>query len=141
MDDFLEKGGYIITNRYATSSMAHQAAKFEKEKEQEEFLKWEYDLEYKIHRIPKENLVIYLYVPWQITEKLTAKKTGEEFLKGKKDITNNTNHRINSEKMYLKLAKRYKHWIMIPCVENDKLLSKEEIHKKILVVIKDKFKI
>jgi dTMP kinase len=55
MTDFLAKGGYIIANRYATSNMAHQSAKFTDEKERKDFIKWVYELEYKVHRIPKEN--------------------------------------------------------------------------------------
>ncbi|PIV71083.1 thymidylate kinase, partial [Candidatus Roizmanbacteria bacterium CG17_big_fil_post_rev_8_21_14_2_50_39_7] len=48
MDEFLAAGGVIVANRYATSSMAHQAAKCKTEKEQNEFLKWIYELEYKV---------------------------------------------------------------------------------------------
>ncbi|MBI4973167.1 nucleoside 2-deoxyribosyltransferase [Candidatus Roizmanbacteria bacterium] len=137
MEDFLNKGGHIIANRYATSSMAHQGAKFEDEKERKEFLKWLYELEYKIHRIPKENLVIYLHVPWQIGLELSGKKTEiQTYLKGKEDIhEKDIKHRIEAEKMYLELAKKYKHWTKIECVEQGKLLSKEEIFKEILKVL------
>lgn len=136
MDDFLEAGGYIISNRYATSSMAHQSAKFKDEKEKKEFLKWIYELEYKVHKMPKENLVIYLYVPWEIGLILTGKKTfNEKFLEGKKDITNDQDHRIKTENTYLNFVKKYKHWIKIDCVKNKQLLSKENIHHQIITVL------
>lgn len=133
MEDFLNNGGIIVANRYATSSMAHQGAKLEDKKEREEFLKWLYELEYKVHKIPKENVVVYLYVHWQIGKQLTKKKGGRNYLNGhlddieEKDIKN----RINSEKLYLQLAKN-KHWVKIDCVADNKILSPQKIHQKIL---------
>lgn len=139
MDYFLKKGGLIICNRYATSSLAHQGAKFKDQKKKKEFLKWLYDLEYKIHKIPKEDIVIYLYVPWQIGMELTNKKGLRDYLQGKKDIAEtDINHRIASEKMYLELASINKNWVKIDCVENNKLLPPEIIHKKIIEVLKQK---
>ncbi len=134
MEDFLNSGGIIIANRYATSNMAHQSAKFKDKKQQEEYLKWVYELEYKVHKIPKENAVIYLYVPWEIGMYLTKNKLVRHYLNGEntdiheKDLL----YRQAVEKMYLQLAKNNKHWIKIDCVENGKLLSPEEIHQKVL---------
>lgn len=141
MDEFLTRGGYIIANRYATSSMAHQAAKFTDEKERKDFLKWLYELEYKIHKIPKENLVIYLYVPYQIGLELTKSKETRAYLKGQsQDIAEkDLNHRIQSEKMYLELAKKYKHWIKIDCVNENKMRSIESIHAEIINLLQKNF--
>jgi dTMP kinase len=141
IEDFLENGGYIIANRYATSNMAHQAAKLKTNKEKNEYLKWIFELEYKVHKIPKEDLVIYLYVPWEIGMYLTKNKPVRHYLGGEnvdiheKDLL----YRLEVEKMFLQLVKRYKHWIKIDCMENDKLLSKEKIHQKILNVLKNYF--
>jgi len=134
MDDFLAKGGYVIANRYATSSLAHQSAKFSDVKKQKEFLNWLYDLEYKVHKIPKENIVIYLHVPVNFGKKLTAKKGERAYLKGQSEDIEEKDHnyRVATEKMYLKLAKQYKHWHTINCVENNNLLSPDTIHQKII---------
>lgn len=134
MDDFLAKGGYIVANRYATSSLAHQSAKFTDVKKQNEFLNWLYDLEYKVHKIPKENIVIYLYVPVDFGKKLTAKKGERAYLKGQSEDIEEKDHnyRVATEKMYLQLAKQYKHWYKINCVENNNLLSPEIIHQRII---------
>ncbi len=140
MDDFLKKGGYIVANRYATSNMAHQGSKFKNVKEREEFLKWVYELEFKIHRIPQEDIVIYLYVPWKVGSRLTQNKGYRKYLAGnKKDIhEQDINHRINTENMYLEFAKRYKHWVKIDCVLQGKLLPREKIHEKIIEILKNK---
>ena len=134
MDDFLGAGGVIIANRYATSNMAHQTAKFATKKEQSEFLKWVYELEYKIHKIPKEDLVIYLHVPYQFAAELSKNrslKTGVAL-----DIhEKNSEHQKKSEEMYLMLAKKYKHWKVIECVKDSKMLSIEEVREQILPLI------
>ncbi len=134
MDEFLASGGVIIANRYATSSMAHQAAKFTNEAERAEFLKWIYELEYKVHKIPKENLVIYLHVPWQFAAELTRKRAVQ---KGQtQDIAEKSyEHQKASEAMYLQLTKKYKHWKQIDCVQNNQLLKKEYIQSKIVELV------
>ncbi len=138
MEEFLSQGGIIIANRYATSNMAHQGAKCKTEKERDEFLKWVYELEYKVHKIPKENLVIYLHVPWKTALALTAKRKDQIYLKGmKQDMAEkDLEHRKASEEMYLFLAKKYKHWKTVECVENGEILSIEAIQKKIQELVK-----
>lgn len=139
MEDFLNQGGLVIANRYATSNMAHQGAKFDNPKEREKFLSWVYDMEYKAHKIPKENLVIYLNVPWQISSKLTGGKKKASYLKGKADIHEvDNNYRAKVEKMYLNLAQKYRHWVTVTCTENNQILAPQQIHKQILSILKQK---
>lgn len=138
IEEFLNKGGIVIANRYATSNMGHQMAKFKTDKEKQDFYKWEYDLEYKTHKIPKEDLVIYLHVPYQISFELTKKKDDRKYLNGKKtDIhESDMNYRIKVESTFLELAEKNKHWKKIDCTKNNKMLSIEEIQKKILEEVK-----
>jgi len=139
MSQFLKRGGYIVTNRYATSSMAHQAAKFKNPNHRQEFLDWLYELEYRVHKIPKENIVIFLYVPWKIGMELTSKKSDRRYLNGKKDIAEkDINHRIATEKVYLELSRKNRHWITVNCVDHNKINSPELIHRKILSILKTK---
>lgn len=140
MRDFLRKGGTIICNRYATSNMGHQAGRIPNPLERQKFLKWVYELEYKIHKIPREDIVIYLYVPWQIGLELTKKKDDRGYMKGKKlDINErDIQFRINSEEMFLNLCKTKKNWVKMDCVKSGKLLSKEDIHVQIVTLLKEK---
>jgi len=140
MEGFLTKGGYIVANRYATSNMAHQGAKFSSENKREEFLKWVYDLEYKVHKIPREDIVIYLFVPYQIAQTLNKKKKNRSYLsEASKDIhENDRNYLMQAEAMYLRLAKIYKHWVRVDCVESQRILSPEEIHIKVLEILKER---
>ncbi|KXK11949.1 MAG: hypothetical protein UZ22_OP11002000190 [Microgenomates bacterium OLB23] len=84
-------------------------------------------------KIPKEDAVIYLYVPWEVGYELTKNKDARAYLKGKShDIAEaDLHHRKETEKMYLQLAKE-KNWIQIDCVEDNRLSSIDEIHQKII---------
>lgn len=139
MENWLAGGGLILANRYATSNMAHQTAKLPREK-REEFLAWIEELEYKVHKIPREDLVIYLYVPFKIGFELTQKKKDRGYLtNGKLDIAEqDLKHRKDSEEMYLWLSNNRKNWVKINCVENGKIRSKEEIHREILKILKER---
>jgi len=136
--DWLEEGNTVVANRYTTSSMAFQTARIEKPK-REEFLKWLYEMEYKEHKLPKEDLVIFLYVPVEISQKLVDQKAKREYVKGKKKDINEANVEYQKEvlKLYLELSKKYSHWEVIKCVDaKGKLLSIEKVQGKILRVLK-----
>lgn len=136
--DWLEEGNLVVANRYVTSSMAFQTARVEKPK-QDEFLKWIYDMEYKEHKLPKEDLVIFLYVPVEISQKLIEQKEKREYAQGKtKDIHEaNIEYQKTVSQLYLDLAKKYKHWEVIECIDKQgELYPVETIHKKIISVLK-----
>jgi len=139
MDECLTHGGILLSNRYATSSMAHQAAKLPEVK-RKEFISWLDEMEYKVHKIPREDIVIYLYVPWKIGYELTVEKSNRKYSSGKLDIAEkDIKHRIESESMYLRLAQERKNWIKIDCVNAQGiLLSKEDIHEKIIHSLTEK---
>lgn len=138
MDEFLKKGGVIVCNRYATSTMAHQTARLKNEKERRAFLTWVYELEYKIHKIPKEDVVIYLTVPWKMAMQLTGTKDARKYLQGVgADIAErDLSHRIESVKMYHTLSRKYRHWITLNCVAHGIMLSPQKIHTEIVSKIK-----
>ncbi len=138
MDAWLSHGGVIVSNRYATSNMAHQGARLPEDM-RPEFLEWIDELEYKVHKIPREDIVVYLHVPWEIGMELTKKKGERAYLGSGKDILEaDEKHRRESEMMYLSLAKQRKNWVAVECTENGVILSKDAIHEKILAVLREK---
>lgn len=126
----------VIADRYTTSNMVHQAAKFESEAEKEEYVKWLEDLEYEKMELPRPNLVIFLNMPtekaWELMTNRNNKITGTE----KKDI-----HEKDME--YLKkshnnacyIAKKLG-WAEISCTEGDRIKSIEEIHEELYGMVK-----
>lgn len=133
MSSYLNKGIYIISNRYVTS-MAHQIAKFTTSKEKKEFVNWVTELEYKVNGMPKEDIVIYLYVPLHISIDLTKKKTSQAHLQGmKEDIhERDYDYRQKAIQTYLDLVKKFPYWVKIDCCENEHLLPPEKILDKII---------
>ncbi len=120
-----EAGKCIIADRYTTSNAYHQSIKLPKE-QWAEYLNWLEDFEYNKIGIPKPDIVIYLDMPVEISQKLlSGRYSGNE---AKKDI-----HEANIG--YLKKCREaalfsceHYGWKLIPCAENSEPLSAEKIN-------------
>ncbi len=134
----LEEGKMIVSNRYVSSNMGHQAGKIKDEYHREKFLQWLEELEYEIFEIPKPNVNILLYVPPEIGQKLVDKKGHRDYVGGKKrDIHEaEIQHLKNAAEAFQYVAKKYR-WIIVNCAPDGKLKSKKEIHEIIWDKIKD----
>lgn len=136
----LENGMIVLSNRYATSNLAHQSARLPKA-ERDAFINFNLQLEYEVHNIPNEDLVIFLHVPYQISMRLLQNKdrAGRDYTHGKQvDIVEGNEYYLkNSEEVYLDLVDRFSHWTKIACVDDEnKIHSREEIHADIVKVLK-----
>jgi len=131
--EWLKEGNIVVVDRYVSASLAHQGSKVDARK-RKAFIKWLYSMEYKEHKLPKEDLVIYLYIPVKTAQKLMVEQ------RRKKDTADaDVSHQKKSVEMYKILVKKYRHWEMIKCVDKKgELLSIEEIHQKILDLLKKK---
>lgn len=132
----LSQGKIVVCNRYAPS-ISYQLAKV-KPKGRINFLRWAEKLEYQVFDIPKEDVVIFLYIPFLIAQKLIEKKQKRTYLKdrAKDQYEKNVAYLQKVEKMYLWLNKTKKNWIKIDCVDKEgSLLESEQIHRKILRAI------
>lgn len=136
---WIDRGYFLLFNRYATSNLGHQGGRIPK-KERKKFVDWCVHFEYKINKLPKENKVIFLHVPYRHSLKLmeNANRAKRKYMKGRrKDILEEDVEYIkNAEESYLELAKRFNHWITIECVKNGKLREIKDIHDEIKKVLK-----
>jgi dTMP kinase len=66
---FYRDGGLVLADRYTTSNAVHQASKLDGA-EREAYLAWLFDLEYRLLELPRPDLVIYLDMPVEITERM-----------------------------------------------------------------------
>ena len=131
----LEKYDYILSNRYVSANMIHQAGKISDKTEKEEFLEWIADLEYNIFWIPKPDKTIFLNVSPQMSQKLVLKKSEREYLKwGKKmDLhEEDTDHLINAHASAMSIVNQNPDWVKIDCEENLEMRSIEDITRNIL---------
>lgn len=137
----LDKGLIVISNRYTQSNMAFQSAKIKSQEKRDDFLEWLEELEFGIFNIPKPDLVIYLYLPYKISQKMVDKKKKRGYTSKKRDIHERNEEflsRVQDE--YLRLAKKEKNWTMIDCRDNEgNLMPPRKITEKIFDVISKRY--
>ena len=126
--EFYENGGLVFSDRYTTSNAVHQASKVEGQ-EQKDFLKWLYEFEYGKLGLPCPDLIIYLDVPTDFTEKMMRRREADT----------NTSADIHEKDMeYLATCRRtgreaakFYGWTVIECVRDGQMRSIEDIHEEI----------
>ncbi len=129
-----QDGTLILADRYATSNSIYQMEKMPKD-EWESYLEWSADFEYNKIGIPRPNLVIYLDMPVDISQKLmTSRYNGNE---SKKDV-----HEVNVE--FLKKCRESalftaekQGWKVIRCSDGVNPLPIENIHKEIVKIVEE----
>lgn len=135
----LKRGKIVICNRYIQSNMGFQTAKLKTTKEKNNFLGWLEELEYGIFNIPKADLVIYLYAPHSVSQKMVDKKSRRSYTDKKRDIhERNKEFLAQVEKEYLSLASNNPEWRTIECFQDGKMLPPDEISKMVFDAINGK---
>ena len=123
-----EEGGLVIADRYTTSNAVHQAAKLSGD-EQDAFLSWLYDFEYCKLGLPEPDLVIYMDVPTDHTERLMRHR--EQDTNTKADIhEQDSNYLATCRAAGRNVAKSW-NWTVINCVRDGQMRSIEDIHDEV----------
>ena len=123
------KDSVIVCDRYTTSNAIYQMSKLDKV-EWDEYLTWLFDYEYNKLGLPKPDMVIYLNVPTEVSQKLMEKRyNGDE---SKKDMHESD---VGFLKKCIKSAEyisRKQGWLTINCVENGKMRDIHSIQNEII---------
>lgn len=137
----LNKGQIVISNRYTQSNMAFQSAKINNNEKRDEFLEWLEELEFGIFNIPRPDLIIYLYLPYEVSQKMVDKKKARGYTKKKRDIHERNDEFLSRvQKEYLRLAKKEGNWTMIDCRDDaGGVLPPKKITEKIFDVISKRY--
>ncbi|MFW5962243.1 MAG: dTMP kinase [bacterium] len=129
---FYQDGGIIITDRYTTSNMIHQASKINTKKERKKYLEWLYDLEYVKCGLPIPDITFFLNMPSKASFKLMDKRGR------KKDIhENDKEHLRKAYQNALWIAQHYQ-WNIVNCANSEKIKSINDIHKEIYRQLQEK---
>ncbi len=132
---WLNQGYVVVLDRYASSNQIHQGGKIKNSKKRAEFLKWLDEMEYKVFKIPRADITLYLSLPIDLVENLLKernKKSVRAYAGNKKDVYEvDREFQKNSLKSALWLTKYLKNFIKIDCASKGKILSRQEIHEKI----------
>ena len=108
------RGGVILSDRYTTSNLAHQAVKLDSEKARGEYFSWLEDFEYARLGLPRPDLVVFLDMPPEASDRLLAARAKET---GAADIHEKDRsylHRVHDA--YAEAAKRFG-WARVACGE------------------------
>lgn len=130
----LENYDFIISNRYVSANMIHQAGKISDEKQKHEFLDWLEELEYWIFNIPRPDKTIFLNVSPEVSQKLVLMKEEREYLKWWKKMDlheEDKDHLKHAHNSAMSIVEKY-NWVKIDCENNWNMRSIEEINKQIL---------
>lgn len=126
--DFYQKGGIIIADRYTTSNMVHQMTKYEDKKARKDFLSWLEKTEYEELELPVPDLVILLDIPLRVSENLVKERARQG---GSMDIhEQHLDYLRKCHDAYQELVSLYG-WKRIPCTEEGKLRTIEDIGKDV----------
>ena len=122
----------ILADRYATSNPVHQMVKLPKE-QWDSFLDWAEDLEYVKVGIPKPDLVIFLDMPIDISQRLMTKRyNGDEV---KKDVHEADVEYLNKcHKTALYTAEK-QGWKVINCAINGEPRAIDDIKNEIEQIV------
>ena len=125
---FYENGGIVIADRYTTSNAVHQASKLP-EGEREAFLDWLFDLEYRLLGLPEPDLVLYLDMPTEITEKMLRQR--EQAAGTHADIHEQDEAYLKACRENARAIVRRCGWQVIDCAENGAPRTPEDIHNEV----------
>lgn len=128
----LDNGFNVLLDRYVESNMAHQGGKLHTKEERLAMYKWLEDLEYGLLELPRPNLTIFLYMPYQYALELKKNRKEEP-----DQLELSEEHLINAENAFLELVELYG-FSKINCIQKGKIRSKEDINEEIYSLVKTK---
>lgn len=140
INSYLEKGYIVLANRYVSANQIHQGGKIKSAKKRAEFISWLDEMEYKVFKIPKPDIVLYLSVPLETSLKMIKernKTSTRNYVGNKKDVHEvDVDFQKNSRASALWLSKTIPNFIKIDCADKKGILSREIIHEKVLLEVK-----
>lgn len=147
MEGLYESGDYVMLfDRYSGSNIIHQGAKIVAslenkkmaEMELQNFIMWLYNFEHRDLCIPQPDVVIYLNVPVEYTEKLREGRKNKSNGAEKQDVHEaDGSHLRNASKAGLMAADMLK-WNVVECVKDDKMRTIEDIAEEVFEIVKNK---
>jgi len=134
----LDQGMVVLANRYETSNRGFQGQKFTDDAERKKYFAWSKHIEYDILGIPKPDLVIFLHITPEISQKLVAQKEARDYTQGKSHDIHEADIELlrRTEKVYLEMAEDSE-WRTIDCVKDGHIMGIEDIQAKVIAVVKE----
>ena len=119
----------MVANRYTTSNAVHQASKLP-EGERQAFLDWLFDLEYGRTGLPAPDLVLYLDLPTEVSEKMLRHR--EQATATAADIHEQDGAYLRRCREGAREIARDLGWSVIDCAAGDAPRTMEDIRREVL---------
>jgi dTMP kinase len=140
IEAWLKAGYVVVLDRYVSANQIHQGGKIHDVKKQKEFLAWLDQMEHGVFGLPRPDVIIYLDVPVEVSQKLLSQEEQQRkkvyLKKGQRDLAEtNVKHLSESRENALRLVKKLNRWERINCTAKGAMLSRERIAEKVWKVI------
>lgn len=127
--EYYRSGGVVLSDRYTTSNAVHQASKLP-EGERQAFLDWLFDLEYGRMGLPAPDLVLYLDLPTEVSEKMLRHR--EQATATAADIHEQDGAYLRRCREGAREIARDLGWSVIDCAAGDAPRTVEDIRREVL---------
>ncbi len=117
-------GKDILAARYTTSNCIYQMTKLPKE-QWDNYLAWLEDYEYGKLELPKPDMVIFLDMPIEISQRLMSERYGSD--EAKKDIHESNVEFLQQCRQAALFTAEKQGWKIVPCSDGEKPLPLEAI--------------
>lgn len=128
VNEYLDKGYYVILDRYTTSNLAHQGSKILDKDERFNMYQWIDKLEYWLLDLPKPDVTIFLHMPYEYSKELKKNRTSLD------EHEKSEEHLRHAEACYLELKELY-NWEYINCIKDNKIRTIEDINNEVLKIV------
>ena len=130
MNKILEKGTWILLDRYFYSTFAHQGGKERNKQKRLEMYKWLEKLEFDLLGLPDPEIKVFLHMPYECSVKLRKERAEAADQNERSSV-----HLKNAEQAFLEVAELY-HFHTIYFDRRKKIKTIEEIHDEIFEYVK-----
>jgi dTMP kinase len=136
IESALAAGKNVLSDRYVASNLAHQGARVAREK-RTEFLTWLKQLEYDVHALPVEDLVVYLRVPVAEAHRLIGEKRPRDYTNSRRDLQESDIAHLEAASLVYDELARQPNWVTVECLDaaSRTLRAPAAIHTEILAAV------
>lgn len=136
IETWLEDDRIVIIDRYVSSNMLHQGAKFTDPEALDDFLNWVSRLEHDVFGMPRPDLVVYLNVPVEERIKLLhADVENRGHIIGMTEDT--VEQQVAMQERAKTLMNKFNNWRMIDCVKDGEMRMRDDINDELHALVKE----
>ena len=126
-----ESSDVLIADRYTTSNAIHQCSKLPRE-QWGAFCDWLMDYEFNLLGLPRPNVVVYLRMDVETSQKLLAKRYGGDA--SKRDVHERDLGYLHRSQEAAEWCSRRCGWESVECADGGTMRPVSEIHRELLEI-------